>query len=171
MAELFAGDPTLYPADYTIPDDADPPTAAAMNVGLEALGHRTAYLKALHAAFDVPPVVYLTGTTTWTAGPHDRRVRLVGCGGGGGGGGGGAGVQGANLLSVGGGGGGAGCGATVNSGSGGGAGGYLRKLIPSPSATYAYAVGAAGAAGTAGTGGSDGGAGSSGRIHITAYFI
>lgn len=92
-------------------------------------------------------------------------------GGNGGGGPFGGGVGRDAAANSGGGGGGAGCGATVNSGSGGGAGGYLRKLIPSPSATYAYAVGAAGAAGTAGTGGSDGGAGSSGRIHITAYFI
>jgi len=52
----------------------------------------------------------------------------------------------------------------------GGAGGYLEKLISSPSATYAYAVGAAGTAGTAGTGGSAGGAGTSGIIIIEEHY-
>ena len=52
----------------------------------------------------------------------------------------------------------------------GGAGGYLEKLISSPSATYAYAVGAAGTAGTAGTGGGAGGAGTSGIIIIEEHY-
>jgi hypothetical protein len=43
-------------------------------------------------------------------------------------------------------------------------------IITSPSATYAYAVGAAGTASTAGTSGFAGGAGGSGSIYITAYF-
>jgi hypothetical protein len=55
-------------------------------------------------------------------------------------------------------------------GGGGGASGYLRKTISSPSATYAYAVGAGGTAGTAGTLGGAGSAGGSGVIIITAYF-
>lgn len=50
MAEQYAGNPNNYPEDYTIPDDADPPTAAAVNVALEALGDRTAYLKSGHDA-------------------------------------------------------------------------------------------------------------------------
>lgn len=55
-------------------------------------------------------------------------------------------------------------------GGGGGAGGYLQKTITSPSATYAYAVGAGGTAGTAGTTGYAGGAGGAGLIIVTAYF-
>ena len=55
-------------------------------------------------------------------------------------------------------------------GAGGGAGGYLMAIVPSPSATYAYAVGAGGSGGSAGTGGNGGGAGAAGRIVITAYF-
>ena len=38
----------------------------------------------------------------------------------------------------------------VSSGNGGGAGGYLEKMINSPSATYSYAVGAAGGTGSGG---------------------
>lgn len=68
------------------------------------------------------------------------------------------------------GGGGAGDNVTANTGGGGSAGGYCRKLIASPSATYAYVVGTGGAAGTAGTGGTAGGAGAAGIIIITAYF-
>jgi hypothetical protein len=53
-------------------------------------------------------------------------------------------------------------------GAGGGAGGYIEAIIPSPSATYTYAIGAAGTAGT-GTGLS-GGAGGSGLIIVTEYY-
>jgi len=56
------------------------------------------------------------------------------------------------------------------SGTGGGAGGYVDALISSPSATYAYAVGAAGTAGGAGTSGFAGGAGGSGYIEVTEYY-
>jgi len=81
---------------------------------------------------------------------------------------------------------GAGLDAAPNSGSGGGgagssgasvsstsasAGGYLEKLIASPSATYAYAVGAGGTAGAAGTNGFVGGAGGSGVIIVTEYYV
>lgn len=68
------------------------------------------------------------------------------------------------------GGGGAGCGNTVNSGGGGAAGGYFKKLITLPAATYAYAIGSAGSAGGAGTGGSAGSAGAAGKVVVTAYF-
>jgi hypothetical protein len=57
------------------------------------------------------------------------------------------------------------------SGAGGGAGGYIDAIIPSPSATYSYAVGAGGTAGAAGgVIGYAGGVGGSGSIYITAYF-
>ena len=55
-------------------------------------------------------------------------------------------------------------------GAGGGAGAYINAVITSPSATYAYAVGAAGTAGTAGTAGSAGGAGAAGIIIISEYY-
>lgn len=55
-------------------------------------------------------------------------------------------------------------------GGGGGSGGYIEAMIYSPSATYAYAVGAAGAAGTAGGGGNAGGAGGSGVIIVEDHF-
>jgi hypothetical protein len=44
MSSPYAGDPTAYPITFLIPDDGDPPTAAAINIGLEALGDRTANL-------------------------------------------------------------------------------------------------------------------------------
>jgi hypothetical protein len=53
------------------------------------------------------------------------------------------------------------------SGGGGGAGGYVEKLISSPSATYSYAIGAAGAAGAGGTIGT---AGTSGVIIVTESY-
>lgn len=57
-----------------------------------------------------------------------------------------------------------------SSGAGGGAGGYCRKLITSPAASYPYSVGAGGAGGTAGSGGGGGGAGAAGIIIVRAYF-
>ena len=70
------------------------------------------------------------------------------------------------------GGGGGGCNATSApyGGSGGASGGYVRKLTATPSATYAYAVGAAGTAGTAGTSGYAAGAGGSGLIIVREYY-
>lgn len=80
---------------------------------------------------------------------------------------------GAASSNTGAGGGGAGCGTQTASGQGGGAGGYVEKLITSPLATYAYAVGAAGTAGIAGTGSgvAIGGAGASGIIIIEEFYI
>lgn len=45
MSSQYAGDPTAFPVDFTIPDDGVAPTAAAHNVAHEALGDRTAFLK------------------------------------------------------------------------------------------------------------------------------
>lgn len=75
-----------------------------------------------------------------------------------------------NTGSGGGGGGGQSSALTVNAGAGGGAGGYVNALIYTPSATYAYAVGAAGTAGGAGTTGAAGAAGGSGYILVTEYY-
>jgi hypothetical protein len=67
------------------------------------------------------------------------------------------------------GGGGGGGGTSTLTGGGGAAGAYLEKLISSPSATYAYAIGAAGTNGTGGT--SNGGGGGSGLIIVTEYYV
>ena len=77
-----------------------------------------------------------------------------GVGGTGAGGGGGAGSSAAQSLG----------------GAGGGAGGFIDVVVPSPSATYSYAVGAAGTAGTAGTNGSAGGAGATGFIFVEEHY-
>jgi len=69
--------------------------------------------------------------------------------------------------------GGGGGGTTANngvSGGGGGAGGFIEAIIPSPSATYSYAVGAAGSAGGAGTSGNAGGNGAAGIVIVTEYY-
>jgi len=80
-------------------------------------------------------------------------------GGAGGGGVGGGGVGQAAATNSGAGGGGAGGSGTFASASGGGAGGFVDAIISSPSATYAYAVGAAGSPGAATNSGGSGGAG------------
>lgn len=67
--------------------------------------------------------------------------------------------------------GGAGGGSTGGgAGGGGGAGAYIDAIIYTPSATYAYSVGAAGAQGSPGTGGSSGGLGGSGAIYVYEYY-
>jgi len=53
-------------------------------------------------------------------------------------------------------------------GEGGGGGGYLEKLISSPAATYAYAVGAGGTAGAGGT--HAGAAGTAGIIIVEEHY-
>lgn len=55
-------------------------------------------------------------------------------------------------------------------GGSGGAGGFIDAIIPTPLATYPYAVGSAGASGAAGTGGNAGGAGGSGYIEVIEYY-
>ncbi|CCE00926.1 hypothetical protein [Bradyrhizobium sp. STM 3809] len=79
---------------------------------------------------------------------------------------------GVSAPSFGSGGGGAGGPASTTgySGGGGASGGYCEKLIASPAATYAFAVGAGGAAGAAGTGGTSGSTGGSGIIIIDEFY-
>jgi hypothetical protein len=67
-------------------------------------------------------------------------------------------------------GGGAGGAGTSTTGAAGAAGGYVEKLITSPLASYAYAVGAGGTGGSAGTSGQTGGAGGSGVIIIDEWY-
>lgn len=56
---LYAGDPLLFPANYDIPDDGDDEDAASVDVGLEALGDRTAYLLAACAGLTVGDSIQL----------------------------------------------------------------------------------------------------------------
>lgn len=74
----------------------------------------------------------------------------------------------ANSGSGGGGGGISSSSASQCAGSGGCAGGYVKALISSPSATYAYTVGAGGTAGSAGV--YSGAAGGSGIIIVTEHY-
>jgi hypothetical protein len=55
-------------------------------------------------------------------------------------------------------------------GGGGGAGGYVDITIPSPAATYLYAVGSGGTGGTAGTAGQNGGAGAVGVLIVEEFY-
>ena len=85
MSSQFAGDPASFPTDFTIPDDSVPPTAAAFNVALEALGDRTAYLRGWLVR-QAPVVVTSTSGTTSVVVPAGVRVaQAVGYGAGGGG--------------------------------------------------------------------------------------
>lgn len=94
------------------------------------------------------------------------------CQGGAGSGGGqtGDGQPGAANTGGGGGGGGVGNTASDTTGNGGGAGACLRALITAPSASYAYAVGAAANGGAAGSSGNNGGAGGSGLVVVEEYY-
>lgn len=56
------------------------------------------------------------------------------------------------------------------SGGGGGAGGFIDAIIPTPAASYSYAIGTAGSVGAAGTGGFTGGLGGAGYIEVTEYY-
>ncbi len=76
----------------------------------------------------------------------------------------------AAIANTGSGGGGGAGGAAYIGGGGGGAGGFVDALIPSPAATYSYAVGAAGTAGTAGTAGFAGSLGGSGLVEVRSDY-
>ena len=70
MGTQYAGSQT-FPSDYTIPDDGDPEDAASVNVALEALGDRTAFLRSrLDALANLAAL-------TAIAAPTDGLVRLV----------------------------------------------------------------------------------------------
>ena len=80
----YAGN-NVFPVDFALADDGVPPTAAEVNVGLEALGDRTTWLqsramwRAEYLVDTVAPIVFPAGVAYGLA---------IGYGGGGGGGGG-----------------------------------------------------------------------------------
>lgn len=59
MPTTYSGNPAVFPAAYDIPSDGDDENASSVNAGLEALGDRTAYLK---AQLEGRTVFYLLGT-------------------------------------------------------------------------------------------------------------
>lgn len=64
MSSNYAGDPSAFPPTVPILEDGDPPTAASIAPGLEALADRTAYLDANEAgghAFNFPVTARLPG--------------------------------------------------------------------------------------------------------------
>lgn len=144
MGEQYAGD-DVFPEDFTIPDDGDPPTAAAMNVALEALGDRTQFLK--NRIFS-KTIVTVTTSGPVVAPAKANAAILDGIGGGGGGG---AGTGSAN--------------ADFRSSGGAGGGGAVRSVVMVPitgGATYDVVVAPGGAGGdgdasAVGEGGADGG--------------
>lgn len=134
----YAGDPSNFPVDYIIPDDSTPPTASALNIANEALGDRTAWLKAVLSQMG-EPIVQATTTTpvTWVAPSNATSIFYEMCGGGGGGAGGLFGAVSLDKSSVGGGG---GAGAPILRGRVDIVGGRTYQLFP-------------GAGGTGGAGG------------------
>lgn len=138
MGTQYAGDETLFPVDFTIPDDADPEDASSINVALEALGDRTKFNKqqlADYLALRSPRMRVIEFLTSGTYTP-DAASRIVaawatGCGGGGAGGTGINGTLTVNRWMCGGGGGGAALLGTI-------------PLILVPGTTYNVDVGAGG---------------------------
>lgn len=113
--------------------------AAALLGALTSSSTIAPALGAINQAQKLPTVSALTsgsGTFTTPAGARWLEVELVGGGGGGGG----------PVATPSG----------ISCSGGGGAGGYIRKVITAPAASYSYAVGTAGATGT-GVSGSAGG--------------
>lgn len=105
----------------------------------------------------------------YQAGPQGGSSYLGGAGSGNGAAG--AGTNGKTNTGGGGGGGGFTTALSGQVGGGGGAGGsVVRAYIPSPAATYAYAVGAGGAGVSGGTSGEAGGAGGSGVVIVEEFY-
>lgn len=164
MPDQYAGNPNNFPADFSIPDDADPPTAAAVNVALEALGDRTAWLRAFLPQLEivVVDVPRLTSLGTAVVVPDNVNFAFAWGFGGGGGGGGGAGNPNALQAATG----------------GGGGGGAIAswQLIPPfvlgafpDGATLEVVPGEGGAGGAGGTGENAGSGGGNGGDSIIAY--
>ena len=138
MGSQYAGSAT-FPADFTIPDASDAKDPTSVNIALEALGDRTAWLR---AAIPNLKMEIFTASGTWTAPASTTFAILVGVGAGGGGGGGATG-NGAVY--------------TCGGGGGGGAQECVTPIAVTPGQAYTVAIGAGGAGGAANAAGSDGG--------------
>lgn len=73
MGSQYAGAP-VYPSDFTIPDDGDPQNASTMNVALEAIGDRTAYMKVRTDRIEPLPNI---ATLAAIPAPADGLIRFV----------------------------------------------------------------------------------------------
>ncbi|MDB4946241.1 MAG: Protein of unknown function precursor, partial [Labilithrix sp.] len=138
----YAGDPNSWPASLPLLADNTPPSAADIDVPLEVLADRTAYLKALNVdRYDIMPS--LSGS--WTCPEGVYWVDVIAWGGGGGGGCGTPGTSGSPST-------------TAPLGGGGGGGAILtRTRCPVvPGTTYPYFVGAGGSGGAGLAGGNSG---------------
>jgi len=87
MGHQEAGNPAVFPVDFTVPDDSDDFDVTSVNVAFEALADRTAWLKAqlssssMRRAAIASPTFH---TTHWTAnGIGSRWTTLAGNDGGG----------------------------------------------------------------------------------------
>ena len=89
MPTSYSGDPTSYPTSYDIPSDGDLRSAASVDVGLEKLGDRTAYLKAQQSPLRVVSVtevgsasetsIHSWSTATFEPGPtSETQIALDG---------------------------------------------------------------------------------------------
>lgn len=139
MAQYAGAD--TFPVNFTIADDAVPPTASVFNVGLEALADRTIYLRRNPSKLGT---IAVTASTTIVVPALCTRLIVRGCGGGGGGGGGSVGINIEHRWIAGGGG-------------GGGAVPGWEILTVVPGETLNVDIGAGGAAGTSSASGGDGG--------------
>jgi hypothetical protein len=151
VGELIAGDP-LWADELTIPDDSDPPTAAAVNPALEALTDRTSWLREQRGRQSIDTFTSTLAVAEVTV-PEGAYAAI--CEGWGGGGGGGAGAA---------------YGATDNAdrraSGGGGGGGALRRLVViacTPGHEWEVTVGAGGTGGL--SSGDNGTSGSPSKIH------
>lgn len=127
---MFSGSGTATLLDFKDEDDMASDSATAVPSQQSVKAYVNTYVK--------PPTqtVITSGSSTYNT-PAGATAILVECVGGGGGGGGQAGSATQAGLA-----------------NGGGAGGYLRKLIASPSASYPYTIGAKGTGGATSTGNS-----------------
>jgi len=137
LSSQYAGNPASFPIDFTIPDDGDAQDAASVDIAFEALGDRTAWLKAHLTNAGDRQIVTASGTITAPDGVVAAIITAYG-----GGGGGGPGAAGPDFDSD-----------LLATGGGGGGGSVARTVVVPIVAGEAYAV----AIGAGGTSWNDGG--------------
>lgn len=140
MGSQYSGAAGAYPAELTIPADADPITASNVTPALEDLGDRTEWLRTHHGRIEMQEFE-IAGTWVAPAGVHKILVQIIGGGGGGGGGG----TSGIGLAN--------------HCGGGGGGAAIAQHVfaLVTPGSSYAVGIGVGGAGGASGANGTDGG--------------